>query len=339
MGSTHTQYVELHCHSYFSLLDGASSPEALVARACALGYPALALTDHDGLYGAVRFWQAAREQGIKPIFGGEVCLDDGGHLTLLAETQAGYANLCRLISAGQLAGEKGHPLLAFETLAAHAGGLLCLSGCRQGTVARALLDEDARGAQRARRAAGQLSEVFPGRFWIELQRHYLPSDAHLVASSVALARALGAQCAGIVATNDVHYALRAARGVPGGQRLHDLLTSIRHLVTLPEALAGGLLYPNSERHLKAPREMEALFHDLPEELRTAVSETQEDIGLSDEVESLEQAGAEVASQQESLTEEMRSLEQETRQAVQDITDSIGGILRGEADAEEASDDD
>jgi error-prone DNA polymerase len=249
-------YVELHCHSYFSLLSGASSPEALVERAHALGYPALALTDHDGLYGAVRFWQAAREVGCKPIFGAEVRLVDGEHLTLLAETQAGYANLCRLISAGQLAGEKGHPQLAFQTVAAHAEGLLCLSGCRQGAVARALLDED---ESRALQAAGQLCDAFLGRFWIELQRHYVPTDVCLNVLSVALARKLGV---GIVATNNVHYAERV------GQRLHDLLTSIRHRTTLPEALAAGLLYPNSERFLKAPREMIALFAELPEALHS-----------------------------------------------------------------------
>ena len=123
-------YVELHCHSYFSLLDGASSPEALVERAAALGYSALALTDHDGLYGAVRFWRAARARGVKPITGAEITLvgtDPGaGHLTLLAESQRGYANLCRLISAGHLAGQKGKPQLAVETLARHTEGLICL---------------------------------------------------------------------------------------------------------------------------------------------------------------------------------------------------------------------
>ncbi len=137
------EYVELHCHSYYSLLDGASSPEALVERAAALGYPALALTDHDGLYGAVRFWQAARERGLKPIIGAEVALaEQWRHLTLLAEDRRGYANLCRLLSAGQLAGQKGQPKFTVETLAAHAAGLICLSGCRQGAVASALLAGD-----------------------------------------------------------------------------------------------------------------------------------------------------------------------------------------------------
>ena len=112
-----TPYVELHCHSYFSLLDGASSPEELIERAVTLGYPALALTDHDGLYGAMRFWRAAQEQGVKPITGAEITLVNGDHLTLLAENQQGYANLCRVISAGQLAGEKGHPRFTLEMVA------------------------------------------------------------------------------------------------------------------------------------------------------------------------------------------------------------------------------
>ena len=254
-------YVELHCHSYYSLLDGASSPKALVEQAAALGYPALALTDHDGLYGAVRFWQAAREQGIKPIVGAEVAMTamppeargTSGHLTLLAEDRRGYANLCRLLSAGHLAGQKGRPKFTVETLAANAAGLVCLSGCRQGAIASALLAGD---EEKARRTAGQLRDLFgPDRFWIELQRHFLPADGRLVAALVGLARWLGA---GLVATNNVHYAQRS------GQRLHDLLACIRGHMTLPEALAGGLLHPNSEQYLKPPQEMAALFSDLPE---------------------------------------------------------------------------
>lgn len=244
-------YVELHCHSYYSLLDGASSPEALVERAAALGYPALALTDHNGLYGVVRFGQAARERGLKPIFGAELTLTDIGHLTLLAEDRRGYASLCRLISAGQLAGQKGQPRFSLEMLSAHTPGLLCLSGCRQGVIASVLRD-----GEKARRSAGLLRDLFgPDRFWIEIQRQLLPSDARWVAALVDLARWLGV---GIVATNNVHYAERS------GKRLHDLLSCIRHHTTLPEALAGGLLHPNSEQYLKPAQEMAALFADLPE---------------------------------------------------------------------------
>jgi DNA polymerase III alpha subunit len=140
------EYVELHCHTYFSLLDGASSPEALIKRAAALGHPALAITDHNGLYGAVRFWQAAREQGILPILGAELTLVDRSHIVLLAETRRGYANLCRLISAAQLAGQKGEPKLTLDMLAQHSEGLLGLSACRKGAIARCLLAHDPEGA-------------------------------------------------------------------------------------------------------------------------------------------------------------------------------------------------
>jgi len=253
-------YVELHCHSYFSLLDGASSPEALARRAQELGYPALALTDHNGLYGIVRFWQAARELGLKPLAGAEICLEDGSHLTLLAEGRPGYANLCRLISAGQLAGQKHQPRLTIDLLARHAAGLVCLSGCRQGAVAVALLAGD---EAEARRAAGSLRALFgPGGFWIELQRHHLPADARLAASLVSLAQGLGV---GVVATNNVHYAERS------GQPLHDLLSCIGRRTTLPEALAGGALHPNSERFLKPFAEMAALFADLPQALANTLS--------------------------------------------------------------------
>jgi len=144
-------YAELHCHSHYSLLDGAAAPEALVARAVELGLPALALTDHDGLYGAVAFWRAARAQGVQPIIGAELTLAHGSHLTLLAENQAGYANLSRLISRGQLAGSKGHPMLTIEEMAQHSAGLLCLTGCRRGAVAR---DVQADDPVRAGRSAG-----------------------------------------------------------------------------------------------------------------------------------------------------------------------------------------
>src|SRR5437667_12271627 len=97
-------YAELHCHSYFSLLDAASSPESLVTRAKELNLSALALTDHDSLAGAVRFWTAAQAAGIPPLVGAEVTLAGGEHLTLLAENQTGYANLCRLLTAAYRVG-------------------------------------------------------------------------------------------------------------------------------------------------------------------------------------------------------------------------------------------
>jgi error-prone DNA polymerase len=228
-------YTELHCHTYYSLLDGASSPEALLDRAVALGMPALAITDHDGLIGA------------------EVTLAHGSHLTLLAETQAGYANLSRLISTGQLTGTKGALVLTIEDVARHAGGLLCLSGCRGGAVAQAILAGD---EVRAVRAAGKLAEIFGReRFWIELQRHWLPDDDRLLAGLLAVAETVSAA---VVATNNVHYA------TADGHRLHDVLTATRHKVPLGEL--GTRQRPNSEFFLKDAVQMSTLFAERPDAL-------------------------------------------------------------------------
>jgi error-prone DNA polymerase len=241
-------YCELHCHTHYSLLDGASSPEALLDWAAALGMPALAITDHDGLYGVVPFWRAARLRGIHPVIGAEVTLSYGSHLTLLAETQAGYANLSRLISAGQLApaAAKCHPYLTIEDVARHAEGLLCLSGCRRGAVAQAVLADD---EARARRTAGRLADIFGrDRVWIELQRHWLPDDNRRIAGLLAVAAAAGL---GVVATNDVHYASAE------GHRLHDVLTATRHNVPLAEL--DRRRPASSEFYLKGEAEMAALF--------------------------------------------------------------------------------
>ncbi len=287
-------YCELHCHSYYSLLDAASSPEALVDRAATLGMPCLAITDHNGLYGAGAFGRAcvartapsrggpacpspsvpvrSRLPPVRPIIGAELTLLHGSHLTLLAETQAGYANLSRLISIGQLAGSKGKPRLAIEDVARHAGGLLCLTGCRQGAVAAAVLDGD---AARARRAAGRLADIFGrDRTWVEVQRHWLPDDARLSAGLVAAAQGAGLP---VVATNDVHYA------TPEGHRLRDVLTATRLNCSLDElssrvtgprlpaaaARPAGLApaSASAEFYLKGEAEMAALFADLPQAIR------------------------------------------------------------------------
>jgi len=181
-------YVELHCHSSFSLLDGASTPEALIARAGDLGMDALALTDHDALYGAVPFATAARARGIRPILGAELTLEDGHHLTLLVENDAGWRNLCTLISRARMCMPKGQAALPWAELHHHTTGLICLSGCRQGPVAAALLRWDRTGAFRA---AKRLRELFgPDRLWIELQDHLRKGDGALVANLVSLARHL-----------------------------------------------------------------------------------------------------------------------------------------------------
>jgi error-prone DNA polymerase len=276
-------YCELHCHTYYSFLDGVSSPEVLLERAAALGMPALAVTDHDGMYGVVAFWRAARALGIHPVIGAELSLAHGSHLTLLAETQEGYANLCRLISLGHLrrrdetfpglptappaplpparlppapspARGRDVPLpLGIEDLAAHSAGLLCLSGCRQGAVVQAILAGD---EERARRTALRLRDIFGrDRLWIELQHHWLPDDASLNAGLLAVAAWAELD---VVATNDVHYV------VAEDYRLHDVLTATRHNLRLAEL--GALQRPNSEYYLKGEPEMTALFAERPDAL-------------------------------------------------------------------------
>jgi len=248
-----SDYVELHCHTNYSILDGASHPEELLDRAQELGMDRLAVTDHDGLYGAVRFWRGARERGIKPIVGAELTLDGQYHLTLLARDNTGYSNLSRLISHAQLTHSKGQASLPFTALAQHKEGLICLSGCPRGEIASHLLA----GRRREALAVGRRYLDLFGRenFWIELQRHLLPEDQRLTGRLVELADHLNV---GFVASNDVHYARRERH------RLHDVLTCIANHTTLDEA--GSLLRPNSEYYLKSVQEMEELFSHLPEAL-------------------------------------------------------------------------
>jgi error-prone DNA polymerase len=241
----------------YSLLDGVPAPEALVARAADLEVPALALTDHDALYGAARFVRAAQEAGIKPILGAEMTLGDGSHLTLLIETAEGYANLCRLITLARRDQEKGLARLDRRDLAAHAGGLIALSGCRRGEIPALLL---AGRQEQALGVAQGYSRVFgPGRFFIELQRHYVKGDNRLLARLATLADRAGLD---MVATGDVHYLH------PRQREVHDVLSCIRHHTILEDA--DDLLRLNDEYVLRSPREMAELFGDIPIALENAL---------------------------------------------------------------------
>src|SRR5258707_8687267 len=124
-------YAELHCHSAYSFLDGASPPDELLAAAHTLGYPALALTDRNGLYGSLAFAHAAKPLGVQAITGAEVTLTDGSHLILLAETAQGYSNLCRLLTEAHLGAERLDPQLPLPALEARQEGLIVLSGARR----------------------------------------------------------------------------------------------------------------------------------------------------------------------------------------------------------------
>ena len=249
-------YAELHAHSAYSFLDGASLPEELAARAAELGYEALALTDHDGVYGSLEFAHAAKHFGVRPITGAEVTVGDA-HVTLLCETQVGYANLCRILTDAhartRLPGRERELLPAgtsIDVLAEHAEGLVALSGCaRQGL---GVVDPN---------AAARLARAFPGAFYVELQRPYERGDARRNNALHELAETLGVPT---VATGNVHahHERRA--------QLQDALVAIKHRTSLEgcDRERRG----NHESVLIAPAEM---LERLPREAAERTREVAE----------------------------------------------------------------
>jgi error-prone DNA polymerase len=235
-------YVELHCHSAYSFLDGASQPEELAARAAELGYEALALTDHDGVYGSLEFAHAAKAFGVRPITGAEVTLAGGAHVTLLVESRRGYANLCRLLTTAHAGTRRpGHegreplpPSVSLEAVMDANAGLVCLSGCARRGLG--LLDPNA-----AARLAGAFGR---DRFFVELQRPFERGDARRLGLLRDLAEHLGVQT---VATGDIHA------HHPRRTLLQDVLVAIRCRTSLEgcEPERRG----NRESYLRAPEEM------------------------------------------------------------------------------------
>jgi error-prone DNA polymerase len=268
MSTSAAPYVELHAHSAYSFLDGASLPEEIAARAAELGYDAFALTDHDGVYGSLEFAHAAKHLGVRPITGAEVTLTGTGvgstepnrtmHVTLLCETQRGYANLCRILTDAhartRVPGKERDLLPAATTidmLERHAEGLVALSGCARHGLGSA-----------DPKAAARLARAFDRAFYIELQRPYERGDARRNAQLEELARSLRVPT---VATGDVHaHHIRRAH-------LQDALVSIKHRTSLDgsERERRG----NHESVLVSPQELlspEEMLERLPREaaLRT-----------------------------------------------------------------------
>ncbi len=256
-------YIELHAHSAFSFLDGASTPAELAGAAAELGYPAMALTDHDGVWGSMEFVHACKGLGVRAITGAEVTLETGAHLTLLVEDAVGYRNLCRLLtavhshtrdSAGRTAQQ---PWVSLELLEARAEGLVCFSGCAaEGAVASTFeKGEIAAGAALARRLRGAFGRE---RFRIELQRPYWRRDRARNRWLAGLAERLGVAA---VATGNVHSHARART------HLQDAFVAVRLGMTLEESESRRRGNPTSA--LVSPRAMAARFAEHPE----AVAET------------------------------------------------------------------
>ena len=271
-GGPSRAYVELHCHSAYSFLDGASQPEELAARAAELGYDTLALTDHDGLYGSLEFAYAAKALGVRPITGAEVTLTGGAHVTLLVENRRGYANLCRLLTAAhagtRVAAPSGRlrppepPALDQALLEEQNEGLVCLSGCaRQGLALR-----DPTAAVRLASAFGR------ERFFVELQRPYERGDARRNAALRDLAEAAGV---GTVVTGDPHA--HAA----GRTALQDVLVAIRNRAPLeacePDRRGNheSVLLPAEEMAARFPEDADAVARSAEVAARLEFDLTQE----------------------------------------------------------------
>ena len=270
-------YAELHAWSNFTFLEGSSHPEELAAAAADLGLAGMALTDRDGLYGAVRFAKAARERKLPAICGVELTLDEPDpegrtpppepikpsrparpshdvptrtpRIVLLAENERGYANICELISLAQLRGRKRDARARLVDLDGRTDGVIALSGGTNGLVEKALR---ARDDAAALALGARLRDLFPGRFYLEVQHHLRPEDGALVQAMVRLAQALDVP---YVATNGVAYVDRA------DARLCDVMTCVKYKRTLHDA--GTLLRPNAEFDLKSAAAMARRFAAYP----------------------------------------------------------------------------
>ncbi|WP_162294164.1 error-prone DNA polymerase [Mycobacteroides abscessus] len=267
-GRSVVPYAELHAHSAFSFLDGASLPEEMAQEAARLGLKALAITDHDGFYGVVRFAEAAKELGLPTVFGAELSLggqgntEDSVHLLVLARGQEGYRRLSREMSAAHLSGgtpkdRKGKPRYDLDVLTEAAGGHWhILTGCRKGQVRRALA---AGGPAAAERALADLVDRFGAdRVSIELSRHGHPDEDERNAHLAALASRFGV---GVIATTAAHFA------TPESGRLAMAMAAVRARKSLDDA--AGWLDPVGGAHLRSGDEMVRLFSHCPEVVTAA----------------------------------------------------------------------
>ncbi|MHB1527643.1 MAG: DNA polymerase III subunit alpha [Candidatus Dormibacteria bacterium] len=257
-----SHFVHLHTHSDHSLLDGLSHVDELVARAKELGMPAVALTDHGTISGAPTLFREAAAAGVKPIIGCELYIARRGmrdkeagldrdpfHLGVLARNEVGYRNLCRLITLAHTEGFYYKPRLDLGALRDHAEGLVCLSGCKGGEVAQALLEGDDAAAETVAR---EYREAFGENYFLELQDHGTPEDVAINAGLLGLSRKLGVP---VVATGDSHYVL------PEDARAHDALLCVQTNSRLDSE--KRLRFEGTGFHLAADKEMRRLFGNDP----------------------------------------------------------------------------
>ena len=266
-------FVHLHNHSDYSLLDGACRIDRLVERVARYGMPAVGLTDHGNLFGAVEFHDTARAAGITPIIGCEVYVAHGSrterprtpdgkgaydHLVLLARNREGYKNLAKLSSAGYLEGFHYKPRIDKELLAIHAGGLVCLSACLRGEVPQLVVAGDLEGA---RRAALWYRDLFGAdHYFLEIQDHGIPDESVAARGVLQIGKELGIR---VVATNDCHYLARE------DAEAHEVLLCIQTGKTMLDP--DRFRFATDQLYLKSPEEMATLFAEAPETLRNTLA--------------------------------------------------------------------
>ena len=268
----HAEFVHLHLHTEYSLLDGACRLDRLTAKAHELGFPALAITDHGVLYGAVDFYQAAAEKGIKAIVGCEVYVAPGSrfekktrtggrdayhHLVLLAKDEAGYKNLIKLSTAAHLEGYYYKPRINKDLLATHKEGLIVLSGCLASEIPEWIQKDQ---LAKARETIDWFKQVFGGdNFYLELQNHGLPEQVKVNQHLVAWAKEFGLK---LVATNDVHYLEKSH------SHAHDCLICIGTQTQLTDA--KRLRYAEQQFYLRSAAEMKARFAEVPDAVQNTL---------------------------------------------------------------------
>ena len=263
------QFVHLHNHSEYSLLDGLSRLDHMAARTAELGMPAVALTDHGNVHGAIDFYQACKSHGVKPILGVEGYVAPGSrferdsnerfphHITVLAQSQTGYRNLLRLVSAAHLEGFYYRPRMDREVLAKHNEGLIVLSGCPSGEVPRLIASgNDAEAA----RVVNWYREVFDGRYYLELMHHEGVDNLDVV--NRGLMRIAGETGIPVVATNDSHYVVQEQAP------LQDVLTCIQTNSNVDDP--KRLRMTDESYYLKSAAEMSATWQETPEAIRNTL---------------------------------------------------------------------
>ncbi|MCP4231443.1 MAG: DNA polymerase III subunit alpha [bacterium] len=266
------EFVHLHVHSEYSMLDGMCRLSELADASREMGMPAIAVTDHGGLFGTIPFYNAAKKAGVKPIIGCEFYVakthrtardarspqDAGYHLILLAQDEIGYRNLMALSTIGYLEGFYYKPRVDKESLQKHREGLIATSACLKGEIPAKILNNDYSGA---RRVAGEYADIFGiNGFFIELQDHGIQEQVKANSELISIARELDL---GIVATNDVHFVNR------GDSHAHDILLCIQTGKTLSDK--SRMRFANDNFYLKTPEEMYALFGETPEALTNTLA--------------------------------------------------------------------